>query len=61
MDLEKEKKNLESLYSWKESEAYLTKKDIDKVQFEHAQLKNDNLNLNKELEALKNHTNVLES
>lgn len=61
LELERQKKKLESIYSSKEMEALIAKKDLEKVGTSHLKLKEDNLYLNQELDALKNHASVLEN
>jgi len=61
IDLESEKNLLEKKVSNKEIEAYTAKKDLERIEESHKQLLSDHFDSNKELDALKEHTSLLEN
>lgn len=60
IEIENQKKSLQSLLAVKEIETYETKKNIEKVAENKSFLAEEHLNLSRELEAMKDHTSVLE-
>ena len=61
LELEDQKKKLEVKYTSKELEALIAKQDLLRLGEDHSKLREEHVYLNQELEALKNHANVLEN
>lgn len=61
MEIEQEKRRLEKEALSKELEARTVKRQLEQVQGSHGQLLDQKLQLNEELEALKQHTGLLQS